>query len=280
MLNLPMYKTYNGETSIAMLDNSSIEFLEKIERDGNNYTEHLLHGYDVIFIPEWVLEEVSDSEFRSKFVERIAKKLPIYRVAETNYSTLIHGRELALYDIVIASVANLSAILAYLRRNVEKDDPMDMDAYENWIKEMYDNWPMPGETLSNGRIKRKNAGEISLTILAEIFSWYYPESKTLTIFSQDADTKAFKEKAEEKLSKLLKDKIPVAVSFKSNDFLLCQLYKGKKISEEDIKNLRKDCRTVTYTRKRGDESIVLEKRKLENDEFLHLIQDDTLEILF
>lgn len=275
-----MYKTYNGETSIAMLDNSSIEFLEKIERDGNNYTEHLLHGYDVIFIPEWVLEEVSDSEFRSKFVERIARKLPIYRVAETNYSTLIHGRELALYDIVIASVANLSAILAYLRRNVEKDDPMDMDAYENWIKEMYDNWPMPGETLSNGRIKRKNAGEISLTILAEIFSWYYPESKTLTIFSQDADTKAFKEKAEEKLSKLLKDKIPVAVSFKSNDFLLCQLYKGKKISEEDIKNLRKDCRTVTYTRKRGDESIVLEKRKLENDEFLHFIQDDTLEILF
>ena len=275
-----MYKTYNGETSIAMLDNSSIEFLEKIERDGNNYTENLLHGYDVIFIPEWVLEEVSDSEYRRNFVERIARKLPIYRIAEVNYSTLMHGRELTLYNIVNASVSNLSDILAYLRRNVAKDDPMDMDAYENWIKEMYDDWPMPGETLSNGRIKRKNAGEISLTILAEIFSWYYPESKTLTIFSQDADTKAFKDKAEEKLSKLLKDKIPVAVSFKSNDFLLCQLYREKKISEESITNLRKDRRTVTYTRKRGDESIVLEKRKLENDEFLHLIQDDTLEILF
>lgn len=38
-----VYKTYNGETSIAMLDNSFIEFLEKIERDGKNYAEHLLY---------------------------------------------------------------------------------------------------------------------------------------------------------------------------------------------------------------------------------------------
>lgn len=280
MLNLRIYESYNGETSIALLDNSSIEFLEKIERDGSNYAEKLLKGYDVIFIPEWVLEEVTDSEFRSKFVEQMAEKLPICRIEETKYSALIDGRELALYDIVNASVANISAILAYLRRNVVKDDPMDMDAYEDWIKEMYDNWPMPGETLSNGRVKKKNAGEISLTILAEIFSWYYPESKTLTIYSQDADTKAFQNKAEEKLSKLLKDKIPVAVSFKSNDFLLSQLYREKRISEDEVKNLRKNSRTVTYTRKRADESVVLEKRRLENDEFLNFIQDDTFEILF
>ena len=280
MLNLPNYKSYHGETSIALLDNSSIEFLEKIERDGRNYSENLLKGYDVIFIPEWVLEEVTDSEYRSAFVEKMAEKLPIFRIGEAKYATLMDGRELALYDIVHASVSNISTMLAYLRRNVLKDDPMDMDAYEDWIKEMYDNWPMPGEILSNGRIKRKNAGEISLTILAEIFSWYYPESKTLTIYSQDADTKAFQNKAEDKLSKLLKDKVPIAVSFKSNDFLLSQLYREKRISEDEVKNLRKNFRTVTYTRKRSDESVVLEKRRLENDEFLNLIKDDTFEILF
>ncbi|MBQ5849704.1 MAG: hypothetical protein IIW54_02650, partial [Lachnospiraceae bacterium] len=274
MLNLPLYGSYNGETCIALLDNSSIEFLEKIEHAGSNYVENLLKDYDVIFIPEWVLEEVTDSEFRSKFVERMAEKLPICKIEETKYSALMDGRELALYDIVNASVANISTMLAYLRRNVAKDDPMDMDAYEDWIKEMYDNWPMPGETLLNGRVKKKNAGEVSLTILAEIFSWYYPESKTLTIYSQDADTKAFQNKAEEKLSKLLKDKIPVAVSFKSNDFLLSRLYREKMISEDEVKNLRKNSRTVTYTRKRSDESVVLEKRRLENDEFLDFIQDD------
>lgn len=245
MLNLPIYESYNGETSIALLDNSSIEFLEKIDRDGSNYTENLLKGYDVIFIPEWVLEEVTDSEYRSIFVEQMAEKISIYRIAETKYSALMDGKELALYDIVNASVANISAILAYMRRNVAKDDPMDMDAYEDWIKEMYDNWPMPGEILSNGRMKKKNAGEISLTILAEIFSWYYPESKILTIYSQDADTKAFQNKA-----------------------------------EDEVKDLRKNSRMVTYTRKRADESVVLEKRRLENDEFINLIQDDTFEILF
>lgn len=280
MPNLPTYESYNGETSIALLDNTSIDFLEKIERGGSNYAANLLRGYDVIFIPEWVLEEVADSEFRSKFVERIAEKLPIYRIAEAKYSALMDGRELALYDIVNASVSNISVMLAYLRRNVVKDDTMDMDAYENWIKEMYDNWPMPGEILENGRMKKKNAGEISLTILAELFSWYYPESKTLTIYSQDADTKAFLNKAEEKISKLLKDKIPVAVSFKSNDFLLSQLYREKRISEDEVRSLRKNSRTVTYTRKRADESVVLEKRRLDNDEFIEFIQDDTFEILF
>ena len=77
MLNLRIYESYNGETSIALLDNSSIEFLEKIERDGSNYAENLLKGYDVIFIPEWVLEEVTDSEFRSKFVEQITQAITV-----------------------------------------------------------------------------------------------------------------------------------------------------------------------------------------------------------
>lgn len=130
MLDLPVYESYNGETSIALLDNSTIEFLEKIERDGSNYTETLLKGYDVIFIPGWVLEEVTDSQYRSIFMERIAEKFPIYKIEEVKYSTLMGGKELALYNIVNASVANISAMLAYLRRNVAKDDPMDMDAYE------------------------------------------------------------------------------------------------------------------------------------------------------
>lgn len=280
MLNLPIYESYNGETSIALLDNSVIEFLEKIERDSSCYVENLLKSYDVIFIPEWVLEEVTDSEYRSVFMERIAEKLPIYKIEEAKYSVLMDEKELALYEIVNASVANISTMLAYLRKNVARDDPMDMDAYEDWIKKMYSNWPMQGETLSNGRIKKKNAGEISLTILAEIFSWYYPETQTLTIYSQDADTKAFQNKAEEKLSKLLKDKMPVAVSFKSNDFLLCQMYRENWISTDGVKNLRKDSRTVTYTRKRADESVVVEKRRLENDEFIEFIQDSTFEILF
>ena len=35
----------------------------------------------------------------------------------------------------------------------------------------------------NWKDKKKNAGEVSITILAEIVSWYYPETKTLTVYS-------------------------------------------------------------------------------------------------
>lgn len=56
--------------------------------------------------------------------------------------------------------------------------------------------------LSTGRIKKKNAGEVSITILSEIISWYYPETKTLTIYSQDGDTYDFQRKAETDLRKV------------------------------------------------------------------------------
>ncbi len=280
MIKLPVYEVYQGETSIAVLDNSAIDFLEKIEKVASDYTEVLFKEYDVIFIPEWVLNEVADSEFRSRFVEELAEKLPVYKIIETSYSSIMMGKELALYDIVNASVANISVILSYLRKNVAKEEPMDMDLYEDWIEDMYNNWPLQGEILSNGRIRKKNAGEISIVILAEIFSWYYPETKILTIYSQDADTKIFQNKAEEKLSKLLRVITPVSVGFKSNDFILSQLFRENMISEDVVKMLRKTSRTVTYMKKRLDESVVLEKRVLGMDEFIEIIKDDTVEIVF
>ncbi len=58
-----------------------------------------------------------------------------------------------------------------------------MDAYKDWIEKLYNEWPISEEMLSTGRTKKKNAGEVSITILAEIVSWYYPETKTLTVYS-------------------------------------------------------------------------------------------------
>lgn len=68
-----------------------------------------------------------------------------------------------------------------------------MDAYEEWIVKMYHDWPMNDVCTASGRAKRKNAGEISLTILAEIFSWYYPSAEMITIYTQDRDTFFIKE---------------------------------------------------------------------------------------
>ncbi len=53
MLNIPEYKKYAGETKIAIIDNSTISFLEQIERAGVT-ARRLLMDYDAVLIPNWV----------------------------------------------------------------------------------------------------------------------------------------------------------------------------------------------------------------------------------
>ena len=280
MLNLPIYDKYNGEKRIAMLDNSTIAFMEQLENKGY-HPEVLLQNYDVVFVPKWVLEEVEDSEYRSQFmVSLVDKGVPICVISEKDYSSLVEEEELNLYWIVHASVSKIGAFLCYLRRNVEKRNLIDLEPYEEWIQKMYDNWPLPTETTANGRIKKKNAGEISLTILTEIFAWYYPETELLTVYTQDADSYDFQKNAEERLKKIFKDKSPLRITYKSNDAILCQLYRSGRLTLEKIDELRKDCRKVTYTQERSDHSVALEMKQLDNAKFLDLIQDSAVQIIF
>ena len=49
----------------------------------------------------------------------------------------------------------------------------DADGRANYLQRLIE-LGYPGQVLSSGRIKEKNAGEVSITILAEVVSWYYP----------------------------------------------------------------------------------------------------------
>lgn len=222
MSKIPIYHRYNGEKRIALFDNSAIAFMHQLENKGHK-PEILLHGYDVIFIPEWVVEELNDSAFRVQYIEKLIHAgFSIYMIQESTYSDLMNGEEIYLYEIVKASVSKLGVLMKYLRQNIEKEDLLDLDAYEEWIQIMYSNWPMQELMTKNGRVKKKNAGEISLTILSEIFSWYYTDTEVLTVYTQDADSYAFQKNAEERLKKVFKDTIPVSVTYRSNDAILCQ----------------------------------------------------------
>ena len=139
---------------------------------------------------------------------------------------------------------------------------------------------MLGEHTSNRRIKKKNAGEISLTILTEIFSWHYPDIEVLTVYTQDTVSYAFQKHAEDKLKKIFKNESPVSVTYRSNDAILCQLYRNAQLSLKEIEDIRKDTRTVTYTLERADKTIVLETKKLDNEAFIKLIQNDSAQIIF
>ena len=167
-----------------------------------------------------------------------------------------------------------------MRQYVGKADPLDMDAYRDWIKKLYDEWPIPGETLSNGRIRKKNAGEVSITILAEIVSWYYPETKALTIYSQDGDTYEFQRKAEAELRDVFATRTPVPVSYKSNDAILCQLVRNGNINIDNLGDYRKDVRKITYSKEQDDHSIVLVTELVDNALFAQLVDDETVRIIF
>lgn len=213
----------DGKRHIALLDTSSISFMQGLSEKGLQ-VEAILKDYDLILIPEWVLTEINDAPGRA--------------------------------------------------------DPLDMDAYRDWIKKLYDEWPIPGETLSNGRIRKKNAGEVSITILAEIVSWYYPETKALTIYSQDGDTYEFQRKAEAELRDVFATRTPVPVSYKSNDAILCQLVRNGNINIDNLGDYRKDVRKITYSKEQDDHSIVLVTELVDNALFAQLVDDETVHIIF
>ena len=51
MLNIPEYRNYSGETKIALMDNSTVAFLEQVERAGISAME-LLIAFSTIILTE------------------------------------------------------------------------------------------------------------------------------------------------------------------------------------------------------------------------------------
>ena len=284
MLNIPEYKEYGGETKIALMDNSSLAFMHELNQRGCPL-DKILEVYNLVLIPKWVMEESEDSEYRSAYVEQLkADGYPFCWVDETKYGDLVGDEDINLYYIVEAAVSKVSELMRYLRRNVRKADLLDMDPSEEWLERMYDEWPISGKTLSTGRVLKKNAGEISLTILAEVFAWYRDEVNTLTIYTQDTDAHEFQTSAEQKLksnaefSPALES--PISVAFKSNDFILCQIYREDALTLDDIQQFRRDDRKLTYTKRQADKSVVCRKEVVTREQFVELIQDETVQILF
>ena len=280
MMTITKITNIGNKKHIALLDTSSISFMQGLEARGIP-SDDILKDYDLILIPEWVLVEINDAEGRANYLQKLIELgYPIYSIAEEDYSALTNNEEGNLYQIVLASTYQIGRIKSYLRQFVEKADVLDMDAFKDWINKLYDEWPIPGRMLSTGRIKKKNAGEVSITILAEVVSWYYPETEALTIYSQDSDTYEFQRKAETSLREIFTSRMPIPVSYKSNDAILCQLFRNGKISIENLGDYRKDIRKITYSKVQDDHSVVLVTEVVDNELFLDLVRDTSVHIIF
>lgn len=265
---------------IALMDTSSISFIQSLQNKGIKIGS-ILKDYELILIPGWVLAEIEDAPGRAEIIRNLVDGgYPIYYIAEESYSELTGYEEGNLYEIVSASVSLMGQIKSYLRKFREGRDLLDMEEYKEWINKLYDEWPLPKEVLANGRIKKKNAGEVSITILVEIVSWYYPKTEILTVYSQDSDTYKFYLEAEARMRKQFASKIPAPVSYKSNDCILCQLFREGEIKKEDIHECRKDERKITYSKEQSDHSTVLVTKMLDNDKFIDLIKNESVHIIF
>ena len=280
MMTITKIKDIENKKHIAILDTSTISFMQGLHEKEVN-SDDILKDYDLILIPEWVLTEVKDAEGREGYLQQLIELgYPIHSIAEEDYSTLANQEEGNLYQVVLASTYQIGRIKSYLRRFVEKDDVLDMDSYKDWINKLYEEWPIPGKVLSSGRVKKKNAGEVSITILAEVVSWYYPETETLTVYSQDSDTYEFQRKAEVSLRDIFTSRLPVPVSYKSNDAILYQLFRDGKIAIENLGEYRKDFRKIIYSKVQDDYSVILVTKVVDNDLFLELLQDKSVHIIF
>lgn len=280
MIRISPITRIDNQKHIAILDTSSISFMQKLQEKGVRIG-NILCDYELILIPGWVLIEIEDAEGRAGFVQALIDKgYPIYSIAEETYTDLAGNEELNLYQIVLASTFLLAGLKSYIRRHVEKSDPTDMASYSEWIKQLYDEWPLGGKMLSTGREQKKNAGEVSITVLAEVISWYYPETNSLTVYSQDNDAFEFQRKAETILRDFFFSRSPIPVSYKSNDALICQLFRDGELSLESIDNYRKDQRKIMYSKERADHSVVLVTEVVDNASFINLIQDASVRIIF
>lgn len=100
----------DGKRHIALLDTSSISFMQELSIKGLQ-PEFILNDYDLLLIPEWVLTEINDAPGRADYVQKlIDEEYPIYCIEEGTYTDLANGEEGNLYQIVLASTSRLARI--------------------------------------------------------------------------------------------------------------------------------------------------------------------------
>jgi len=274
----------NKSLKVCILDNNSIEFLTWIHAIIN--PEKIFSLYDIIFIPRWVWVEVCDSENRERYINHLKQISKVEIIDEVDYLSLVNYKEVELYYFFLYCCYNVSRLVSFIKRNILKNRPVeDLDPYEQWLTLFYEEG-LDQKRLSNDRIQRKNAGEISIAVLSYILSYYYSESiDTITIFSSDRDTYEFVSKAREMLNKdeRFTHRSNTSITFKSNDFLIYEWTRSGYIDEQSMYNFvsnYRQTRRIKFTRKKQDYSIEEQEKLIDNTAFLEMLQDNTLHLIF
>ena len=240
----------------------------------------------MILIPQWVWVEVCDSESRKNYIEDLGNKSKVLVIDEGDYTTLVGYKEAELYLLFLYCCYTISRVISFFKGDIQKNRPVeDIEPYEEWLRKLYDVELVDGKLL-NGRVRRKNAGEISISVLSYIISYYFNENvDSITIFSNDRDTYDFVSRAKEMLIKDVNfsSRRNTSITFKSNDFLIYEWVRNNLFVVDNIDNLvenTRQSRRIKFTRKKSDNSIEEQEKILDNSTFLEILKDTSIHIIF
>lgn len=100
---------------IGILDNNTISFLSKISK--YTYVDNILMNYDLLLIPNWVYEEVKDSEERVNYIESIFNKnVHVYIINENYYEELAEYKAGWLYKFFLYSSFMIGELKSFIKK--------------------------------------------------------------------------------------------------------------------------------------------------------------------
>lgn len=280
---------FNQRTNlkIATIDNNIMGFLVNLKNETDII--QLFDVYDVILIPRWVEEEIKDGDTRVDCLNLIATKKDIYIIDEKEYSYLVNYKDCELIQLFQAATFKIGEVNGKIKEYINQA-PIEEFDYDDFIDNLYNNI-LKKEVVEDGRrAKRKNAGELSITVLSYILGYYYNGIENITVFTYDTDCYDYIKKAKKilyedkeikKHKNLFKGKECSTITFKSNDLIYKELYdlnndEGIRI----INKTRKNPRNLKYTLKKKDGSIEEGKKVLGVVEFIELIKLEDIHLIF
>lgn len=197
---------------------------------------------------------------------------------------MVDYKEAELYYLFLFCCYNMSRLVSFIKKNILKNRFVE-DLDPEWLNIFYEQG-LDQRKLSNGRIQRKNAGEISIAVLSYILSYYHCGNiDIITIFSSDRDTYDFVSKAKEMLNKeeRFKNRSNTSITFKSNDFLIYEWVRLGHIDEDNIDifvESYRQTRRIKFTRKKQDNSIEEQDKLIDNTAFLEMLRNSIVHLIF
>ena len=273
---------------IAIIDNNIMGFLVNLKSEID--ITQLFDVYDLILIPKWVEEEINDGETRVDCLNLIANEKDVYTIDEKDYSYLVNYKDFELIQLFQAAIFYMGEEKGKVKKYINQvPDIEDLD-YDDFIDNLYNNILKTEIAEEGKRPKRKNAGELSITVLSYILGYYYNGIENVAVFTFDKDCYDFIKKAKEILYEekkinglinLFKDKDCNTITFKSNDLIYKDIYElDNDKGIEIIDKIRKNSRYVKYTLKKIDGSIEENRKLLETIEFKELIKLEDMHLIF